>query len=120
MLHRVALSHVCCLHAFVEKNQNRDNRGNGERAKEYRNKHCMGNVTESSFAEIWNGRKYQEKRKILELVKPSSMDYAPCGECTRYFQHNLILSKVYEDFKDDFDKLKDITKDIEVKEAVCF
>ena len=72
----------------------------------------------NSFAEIWNSQKYQEKRKALEIVKPSLLDYAPCGECTRYFQHNLILSKVYEQFQDDSDRLKEITKDIEVKEAM--
>ncbi|HAO19399.1 MAG TPA: hypothetical protein DCQ37_02220 [Desulfobacteraceae bacterium] len=60
-----------CCHLY------RDNHGNDERTREYRNKHCLVNVTESSFAEIWNDRKYQEKREILESVKPSSLDYAP-------------------------------------------
>ncbi len=45
----------------------------------------MGSMKESSFAQIWNGAKYQEMRQTFTGGKP----YAPCDECYRtgYLSH---------------------------------
>lgn len=93
-----------CCHLY------RDNHGSDRRSNGFRKVHSLGNITESLFSNIWNGSKYVQKRKELAIIDPNSSNYLPCGECTRYCQHNFSLTKIYSEYKDDLEKLENELK----------
>lgn len=54
--------------------------------------HCepvMGNLTESSFIEIWNSPRYQEQRKKMLDIRTAGKDLAGCfcGECGYLYEN---------------------------------
>jgi hypothetical protein len=77
--------HPCC-HLY------RDNHGRDRSAKEFRDRHRMGTITEASFADVWNGEAYEAERQKLEVITPED-DFSPCAECTRHCQQNKVLSR---------------------------
>ena len=95
-----------CCHLY------RDNHGYDSRSKGFREKHYLGNITEKEFSQIWNGLEYVEKRRQLRKIDPKPFEYSPCGECTRYFQHNIVLTEIYTEYKD---KLQELEKELEDK-----
>lgn len=75
-----------CCHLY------RDNHSADPKTKEYRKEYSMGNLKAPgvNFKEAWNGEKYAKERKRLAKIDPVSSP--PCGECTRYCQHNIMLT----------------------------
>jgi MoaA/NifB/PqqE/SkfB family radical SAM enzyme len=94
-----------CCHLY------RDNHGFDPQSRHYRARHTMGNVRETKFELIWNGERYAEERKLLEKVNPTgNVDFIPCGECTRYCQHNLALTRIHKAYEHN---LRELEKAIE-------
>src|ERR1017187_2927914 len=93
-----------CCHLF------RDNHGHSAPGKSLRRRHYLGSVVSKdesgkvlTFAEIWRGRTYAKKRNALVSIDPNAADYAPCGECTRYCQHNISMNRLFEKYRSDPD-----------------
>jgi pyruvate-formate lyase-activating enzyme len=82
-----------CCHLY------RDNHGADPSSAGFRSRHALGNVARASFASIWKGEKYDFKRKQLTGIRPAG-DFTPCGECTRFCQHNLALNVLYREFRE--------------------
>ncbi len=89
-----------CCHLF------RDNHGHSPSGKSFRQRHYLGSVVREdesgkvlTFEQIWRGSAYETKRKELEVIRPEAHDYVPCGECTRYCQHNMAINRLFEEYK---------------------
>ena len=90
-----------CCHLF------RDNHGYSPVGKSLRQKHYLGNVVREdesgevlTFKQIWSGPANEAKRNDLAVIlHPEGNDYAPCGECTRYCQHNIAINGLFEIYK---------------------
>jgi MoaA/NifB/PqqE/SkfB family radical SAM enzyme len=91
-----------CCHLY------RDNHGNYKSTPHYRKVHKMGVISEDGggFREIWNGAPYREERRRLMRISPDDVDFYPCGECTRHCQHNSVLTKLFEQFEANPDKVE--------------
>ena len=91
-----------CCHLY------RDNHGFNRKSKSYRKTHRLGNVkeTEFNFKAIWNGERYARDCRSLTVIDPNQEDFYPCGECTRHCQHNIILNRVQELYREDSVALK--------------
>ena len=89
-----------CCHLY------RDNHGTDPRTEYFRAEHSMGNVMHTDFCEIWNGERYVRERVALERIDPDNSRFSPCGECTRHCQHNLVLTQIYQNFKDELGELE--------------
>lgn len=96
-----------CCHLY------RDNHGSDPLSKRYRTTHMMGNVKESRFDLIWNAETYVEERKRLKTVNPTGdVDFFPCGECTRYCQHNLALTRIHKAYEGNLEQLEQEIEDL--------
>ena len=82
-----------CCHLY------RDNHGADPSSAGFRSCHALGNVARASFASIWKGERYDFKRRQLTGIRPAG-DFTPCGECTRFCQHNLALNVLYREFRE--------------------
>jgi len=91
-----------CCHLY------RDNHGADSSTRGIRSQHSLGNALTKPFGGIWNAEKYRRKRQALTVINQQG-DYRPCGECTRYCQHNIALNDLYQEYKKNpgvFDSLK--------------
>lgn len=75
-----------------------DNKGYGEAIGSKRREHCIGNVENNIFGDIWRGAEYQRVRGELAIIKPKTEKYSACGECTRHCNHNKWLSQIYAEY----------------------
>ena len=98
LIHSDGKVYPCC-HLY------RDNHGNDEKSKKYRDLHNLGNVTEKPFSQIWNDTLYVRERENLARIDPE-FNFSPCGECTRHCRHNAVLSAVQKEFKGQMNELK--------------
>lgn len=78
-----------CCHLYE------DNGAYTSKFKEKRNKHLLGTYPDNSFAQIWRNAAYEKVREELKAIDPLSDCYAACGKCTRHFNHNIWLSRLY-------------------------
>lgn len=102
-----------CCHLY------RDNHGLDSMSKDFRRAHRMGNVTDSDFRfeEIWNNESYVKERQLLERIHPTERhDFLPCGECTRYCQHNRVLTKIHENYKNNLQDLEKAIKEMNLED----
>jgi pyruvate-formate lyase-activating enzyme len=62
-------------------------------------KYKMGNIRDYSFdfRNLWRSPEYQAFRKEFHPVRLG--EHKPCGECTRHFLHNDILTKLFTYYK---------------------
>jgi MoaA/NifB/PqqE/SkfB family radical SAM enzyme len=74
-----------------------DNSGYSADVEGRRREHSLGNLTTSSFRDIWNGNKYDRVRQELAEIRPTG-NYSACGECTRHCNHNRWLTKLFQDY----------------------
>lgn len=57
--------------------------------------YCMGEVTATSFAEIWNGERWQVLRRWhAARDRPDSPQYRACAKCYRH--RNIDFEDVFE------------------------
>lgn len=89
-----------CCHLF------RDNHGDSPSGKSLRQRHYLGNVVRPdesgkvlTFEQIWRGPANETKRTELAVIRPELCDYTPCGECTRYCQHNIAVNRLFEEYQ---------------------
>ncbi|MBZ5654226.1 MAG: SPASM domain-containing protein [Acidobacteriia bacterium] len=83
-----------CCHLY------RDNHGSDPESRKLRAHHALGNVLESTFQQVWNAEPYRKKRNELTVIRPDG-NYAPCGECTRYCQHNIGINRLFRHYERD-------------------
>jgi MoaA/NifB/PqqE/SkfB family radical SAM enzyme len=83
-----------CCHLY------RDNHGENPNSIQLRRKHRMGSVRGAGgFKSVWNGKAYADERRNLVRINPNDPNYTPCGECTRHCRHNLVLTEVLIEYK---------------------
>jgi MoaA/NifB/PqqE/SkfB family radical SAM enzyme len=83
-----------CCHLY------RDNHGENPNSIQLRRKHRMGNIRDAGgFKSVWNGKAYADERRNLVRINPNDPNYTPCGECTRHCRHNLVLTEVLIEYK---------------------
>jgi class 3 adenylate cyclase/organic radical activating enzyme len=85
-----------CCHLY------RDNHPMDGKTRDYRKRHCMGDLKASGFdfASIWRGNRYAEERRALTTIDPRQEHFEPCGECTRHCQHNSMLTRIERLYSD--------------------
>lgn len=98
----------------------RDNHTNDPKSNRFQEIHVMGNLRNERFIDIWHGSKYIKERERLCHIDPEHEDFLPCGECTRHYLHNFLLSKVYDAYVYRLDKLEAEIKKMGRKEEFVF
>lgn len=103
----------------------RDNHTNDPKSGIFQETHKMGNLKNERFVDIWRGSNYNFEREKLSQIRPQR-DFLPCGECTRHYLHNFLLTKiynayVYNEYEERLDKLEtEINKMGGKEESVFF
>lgn len=85
-----------------------DNKNYTPELLQKRRSHCLGNIGDREFREIWRGADYRRVRDELRIIDPSKGEengenkkynkYEACGECTRHCNHNRWLTKLFEEY----------------------
>ena len=68
----------------------------------------MGNLRSHGYdlLSIWHGERYQAEQDLLSTINPDDRLFYPCGECTRHYVHNRVLSHLHESYLADPEKFK--------------
>jgi MoaA/NifB/PqqE/SkfB family radical SAM enzyme len=89
-----------CCHLY------RDNHSSSPKSSAIREAHCMGELRpDFDLLRIWRGDRYAQERERLSVIRPqapsspSDVDFSPCGECTRFVQHNHTLNRLSQIFQ---------------------
>jgi hypothetical protein len=79
-----------CCHLYY------DNDIDSERYENMRQATKIGDLTSVNynFAALWRSSKYDDMRAQLSTIRAKGL-YEQCGECTRHFCHNNLLTKLY-------------------------